>query len=207
MRLEDLGLIGNCQFSALIDRRGAVVWSCLPRFDSEPIFGALLDEAHGGHFTVGASDGSLGTQRYQENSNVLETRFDTRDGAFRVIDFAPRFMLHGRIFRPTQLYRLIEPIEGTPRIAVCCAPRLGWSKAEPARLLGLASHPVRRLCIAGAFDDGPTPVLPGWSAVLADRAPALGDDLGHAHRGAVRAAVRPISKRDVALLAELGQAL
>jgi GH15 family glucan-1,4-alpha-glucosidase len=141
MRLEDLGLIGNCQFSALIDRRGAVVWSCLPRFDSEPIFGALLDEAHGGHFTVGASDGSLGTQRYQENSNVLETRFDTRDGAFRVIDFAPRFMLHGRIFRPTQLYRLIEPIEGTPRIAVCCAPRLGWSKAEPTRLLG--SHHIR----------------------------------------------------------------
>ena len=27
MRLEDLGLIGNCQFSALVERSGAVVWS------------------------------------------------------------------------------------------------------------------------------------------------------------------------------------
>ncbi len=32
MRLEDLGLIGNCQFSALIERTGEVVWCCLPRF-------------------------------------------------------------------------------------------------------------------------------------------------------------------------------
>lgn len=33
VRLEDLGLIGNCQFSALVERTGAIVWCCLPRFD------------------------------------------------------------------------------------------------------------------------------------------------------------------------------
>ena len=43
MQLEDMGLIGNCQCSALVDRHGAVVWSCLPRFDSEPVFASLLD--------------------------------------------------------------------------------------------------------------------------------------------------------------------
>ena len=48
MRLEDLGLIGNCQFSALVDRGGSVVWSCLPRFDSEPVFSSLLDAESGG---------------------------------------------------------------------------------------------------------------------------------------------------------------
>lgn len=141
MRLEELGLVGNCQFSALIDRRGSVVWCCLPRFDAEPIFAALLDERDGGHFTVTAADGTVGSQRYQENSNVLETRFDTRDGSFRIVDFAPRFLLHGRIFRPTQLYRLIEPLEGTPRISVCCDPRLGWSKARPTQYAG--SHHTR----------------------------------------------------------------
>jgi hypothetical protein len=43
MQLEQLALVGNCQFSALIERSGAVVFCCLPRFDSEPVFGSLLD--------------------------------------------------------------------------------------------------------------------------------------------------------------------
>ncbi len=32
MELDDLGLIGNCQISALVRRDGAIVWSCMPRF-------------------------------------------------------------------------------------------------------------------------------------------------------------------------------
>jgi GH15 family glucan-1,4-alpha-glucosidase len=59
VRLEDLGLIGNCQFSALIDRRGSVAWCCWPRFDSEPSFGALLDP-EGGAFSVGQVAGAPG---------------------------------------------------------------------------------------------------------------------------------------------------
>ena len=141
MRLEDLGLVGNCQYSALIDRTGSVVWCCLPRFDAEPIFGSLLDEAHGGSFAIGPADGRAGTQRYQENSNVLETWFETPEGTFRVIDFAPRFQLHGRMFRPTQLYRLIDPVSGAPRVSVRCSPRLGWSKKEPGKEWG--SHHLR----------------------------------------------------------------
>jgi len=136
MHLEDLGLIGNCQFSALVDRSGTIVWSCLPRFDSEPVFASLLDDAKGGRFEVRPAGGEMGTQRYIENTNVLETTFVTRDGSFRVLDFAPRFVLFDRIFRPTQIVRIIEPLEGAPRIRVVCAPRIGWSGAEPARVAG-----------------------------------------------------------------------
>ena len=131
MRLEDLGLIGNCQFAALVDRRGAIVWCCLPRFDSEPAFASLLDEKGGGEFLVGPSDATIGAQRYLDNTNVLETRFDTPDGAFRVLDFAPRFTLFDRSFRPTKLVRVIEPLSGTPRIRIACDPRLGWSNRTP----------------------------------------------------------------------------
>lgn len=136
MRLEDLGLIGNCQFSALVERTGAVVWSCLPRFDSEPIFAKLLDKDDGGHFLVGPADGSHGTQRYLDNTNVLETTFATADGGIRVLDFAPRFEQHGRTFRPTQLIRVVEPVQGTPRARIQCDPCLGWSKQKPVRLFG-----------------------------------------------------------------------
>ncbi len=131
MQLDDLGLIGNCQCSALIDRHGSVVWSCLPRFDSEPLFSTLLDAEAGGHFTIAPPEGGRGSQRYLENTNVLETRFDTSAGSFRVLDFMPRFNLFERRFRPTKLVRIVEPLSGTPRIKVICEPRLGWSKRVP----------------------------------------------------------------------------
>jgi GH15 family glucan-1,4-alpha-glucosidase len=136
VRLEDLGLIGNCQFSALIGRGGEVVWCCLPRFDSEPVFSTLLDQQAGGRFVAGPADGAPGTQRYVDNTNILETTFQTPSGAFRVVDFAPRFVQHDRIFRPTQLLRVLEPLEGTPLVRVECEPRLGWSRTTPAVLQG-----------------------------------------------------------------------
>ena len=34
------------------------------------------------------------------------------------------------------MYRILEPIEGTPRIAIVCEPKLGWSKAQPKAVQG-----------------------------------------------------------------------
>jgi len=135
MRLEDLGLIGNCQISALVERTGAIVWCCLPRFDSEPVFGKLLDEG-GGEFSIAPAAGGMGRQRYVANTNILETEFEAPDGRFRVTDFAPRFTQNERMFRPTQLVRVVELLEGAPAIRVRCEPRLGWSKRAPAVLAG-----------------------------------------------------------------------
>jgi GH15 family glucan-1,4-alpha-glucosidase len=140
MSLEGLGLIGNCQLSALVRKDGAIVWSCLPRFDSPPIFARLLDETGGGSFTIQAADDLQGVQRYLPNTNVLETTFETKDGSFRVVDFAPRFMRYERSFRPTKLVRIVEPISGTPRIRVSCDPILGWSRNRPHRVHG--SHHI-----------------------------------------------------------------
>ena len=132
MNLEDLGLIGNCQYSALVNSNGAVVWCCLPRFDSEPIFASLLDEENGGDFRIGAPDGKPGQQAYIENTNILQTTFKTSEGTFRVTDFAPRYTVGDRLYRPTELIRMVEPLEGSPRVSVRCMPRLGWSKREPS---------------------------------------------------------------------------
>jgi len=136
MRLDDLGLIGNCQYAALVHRDGTVAWCCLPRFDSEPVFGSLLDEAEGGRFQVGPASGDAGIQSYHPNTNVLDTVFDDGTDAFRVIDFAPRFEQHQRSFRPTQLFRILEPLRGQPRVRVLCDPRLGWSRLRPQVLQG-----------------------------------------------------------------------
>ena len=59
MRLEELGFIGNCQAGALVHSSGDVVWCCLPRVDSEPVLGGLLDP-DGGSFQVCAAEGGSG---------------------------------------------------------------------------------------------------------------------------------------------------
>lgn len=141
MRLEEVGVIGNCQYSALIHSSGDIVWCCLPRFDSDPIFSTLLDADDGGRFRIAPANGEKGVQKYLPLTNILETTFVTPTGSFRIFDFAPRFLQFDRAFRPTQLIRIVEPIEGTPRISVKCDPRLGWSKAKPTILQG--SHHIR----------------------------------------------------------------
>jgi GH15 family glucan-1,4-alpha-glucosidase len=217
MRLEDLALIGNCQFSALVDRTGAVVWCCLPRFDSEPTFSTLLDEEGGGRFVVGASDGRPGVQRYLDNTNVLETTFESSEGTFRVIDFAPRSVLYDRVFRPTQLFRIIEPLKGTPRVLVRCAPKLGWSKLDPRPLHG--SNHIDYEGFGGrlrlttdvplSYVDGPAFVLTerrhlvlSWGppveealAPLADR--FLGETLRYWRRWVKHCNVPPLFQREV----------
>lgn len=45
--LEDLGLIGDGATVALVGLDGSIPWLCLPRFDSEPLFCGLLDQAAG----------------------------------------------------------------------------------------------------------------------------------------------------------------
>ena len=136
MLLDGLGAIGNCQYSSLIDQNGAVVWCCWPRFDSAPVFAELLDGAHGGCFRIGPAEGTPGTQRYLPNTNVLETVFHGSQGSFRCIDFAPRFVQHERPFRPTQMIRIVEPLEGTPRVQARCDPTLGWAREAPERVQG-----------------------------------------------------------------------
>ena len=112
----------------------------------------------------------MGSQRYLPNTNVLETTFQTPGGSFRLIDIAPRMIQYGRAFRPTQLHRILEPLDGTPRIQVVCEPRLGWSKAKPVAVTG--SHHVRFEGFASQFrltTDIPLSYLGGQPFALTER--------------------------------------
>ncbi len=90
MRIEDYALIGDLQTSALVGRDGSVDWLCLPRFDSASCFTALLgEEEHGRWLIAPAGEVRSMSRRYREGTLVLETDFETADGAARVIDFMP----------------------------------------------------------------------------------------------------------------------
>lgn len=130
----DLALIGNCQYGALIDTTGSVVWACFPRFDSPSVFGALLDHEQGGHWTIeGVGEGWKTESRYVDNTCIVSTRWHLSGGGqeFEVLDFAPRFSLNDRYFHPTMLARIVRRIAGRPRIRVVCDPRFDYGRRAP----------------------------------------------------------------------------
>ena len=129
----NLGVIGNCAFSALLDERARIVWCCLPRFDAEPVFDALLDPAESASdFAIEIEHFARSEQWYEPNTAILRTRlYDTHDQAIDITDFAPRFFRRGRYFRPTTLVRRIRPLRGAPRIRVRMQPRFGWGLRMP----------------------------------------------------------------------------
>ncbi len=133
------GLIGNCLASALVSNLGSIDWLCLPRPDSAPVFGRLLDK-NGGSFSVEAEGVVRSEQNYIPNTNILITRIYLRDNSiFQITDFSPRFEQFGRMFQPLSLHRIIEPVQGNSLITVRCNPISGWDK-HPVPFIRGNSH-------------------------------------------------------------------
>ncbi|MFQ5959489.1 MAG: glycoside hydrolase family 15 protein, partial [Alphaproteobacteria bacterium] len=130
----DLGLIGNCAHSALIDRQGCIVWYCLPRFDGDPVFCKLIDDPNErGFFDVALEGGvARSEQMYLRNTAVLVTRlYDEAGACMQITDFAPRFSERGRRFRPLTLVRVLEPVAGTPRVRIRLRPAFDYGATAP----------------------------------------------------------------------------
>jgi GH15 family glucan-1,4-alpha-glucosidase len=88
-RIEDYALIGDCETAALVGRDGSVDWLCWPRFDSDACFAALLGTPDNGRWLIGPRETARVTRRYRGNTLILETRFETAEGAATLIDFMP----------------------------------------------------------------------------------------------------------------------
>ncbi|HYC66339.1 MAG TPA: trehalase-like domain-containing protein, partial [Reyranellaceae bacterium] len=134
MSTLDLAVVGNCTVASLIDRDGRHVWHCAPRLDGDPVFNALLGgrQPQSGFMDVAVRDRAATRQRYLPNSAVLETVIDdTRGGSLKLLDCAPRFRRFGRMFRPPQLVRRIEPLAGRPRIAIRLRPDFEYGARKP----------------------------------------------------------------------------
>lgn len=143
----NLGIVGNCSYLAYIDTDADVKWMCMPAFDSSFLFGGLLDKEKGGCFKITPTGNYKSKQYYLPNSNVLCTEFETDQGKFRVIDFAPRFLQFERYYRPLMFIRKIEWLSGTSRIKVECSPRGDYGNIIPDEVTG--SNHIRYMNLAG----------------------------------------------------------
>jgi GH15 family glucan-1,4-alpha-glucosidase len=133
----DLALIGNCAIGALVDASARIVWCCMPRFDSDPVFHALLDSGQGvgqeGTFAVELEGAIRSEQHYDPGTAIVRTRlFDANGQSIEVTDFAPRFMMRDRLFHPAQLVRRIRPLSGRPRVRLIVRPRSEWGTVKPS---------------------------------------------------------------------------
>src|SRR5258708_38893551 len=85
--IEDYGIIGNARTAALVSRGGSIDWLCLPRFDSEAVFAALLGEPQHGRWLIAPQDPDARCSRcYRGETGILEPRFETAEVVATVID-------------------------------------------------------------------------------------------------------------------------
>jgi len=156
-----LALIGNCAVNALVDAQARMVWCCMPRPDADPVFHALLDSAEGialdGTMAVELEGLAQSTQQYEPGTAVVRTRMFAADGSgVEVLDFAPRYRSHDRMFRPAQLVRRVRPLAGHPRVRFIVRPRADWGATTPVTTRG--SNHLRF-------------VAPGWTLRLNTNVP------------------------------------
>ena len=131
-RIEDYGLIGDCETAALVGRDGSIDWLCWPAFDSDACFAALLGSSKHGRWLIAPADEIKNTsRRYRDNTLILETLFETEKGTVAVIDFMPP---RGNA---SDVVRLVRGIRGRVKLRMELVIRFGfgadipWVKKNP----------------------------------------------------------------------------
>src|SRR5215831_11272076 len=111
LRIEDYAMIGDLGSAGLVGRDGSIDWLCWPRFDSGACFAALLGKPDHGRWLI-APEGEprVVRRRYRDDTLILETDFDTEDGAVTLVDCMPP-----RALQP-QLVRLVVGRRGQVRM-------------------------------------------------------------------------------------------
>jgi GH15 family glucan-1,4-alpha-glucosidase len=90
LRIEDYALISDRLSAGLVGRDGSIDWLCFPRFDSDAVFAGLLGTDEHGQWRLAPRSGGFCARRsYRPDTMILESVWETPDGAVRVTDFMP----------------------------------------------------------------------------------------------------------------------
>ncbi|MDX3136182.1 glycoside hydrolase family 15 protein [Streptomyces europaeiscabiei] len=124
--IEDYALIGDHQTAALVSRQGSIDWLCLPRFDSAACFAALLGDEENGHWRIAPAEGGTCTRRaYRHDSLVLDTEWETDEGAVRVTDLMPQRD------RAPDVVRIVEGLSGRVTLRSTLRLRFDYGSVVP----------------------------------------------------------------------------
>ncbi len=111
LRIEDYGIIGDCESAALVGRDGSIDWLCWPNFASDACFAALLGNEENGRWLVAPAASKPGEDvweanwRYLPRTLILETRWTRGEDIVLVTDFMPTRGEHSHIARKVECLR------------------------------------------------------------------------------------------------------
>jgi GH15 family glucan-1,4-alpha-glucosidase len=126
LRIEDYGLIGDCETAALVGRDGSIDWLCWPAFDSDACFAALLGTPKHGRWLIAPVEKvTKSSRRYWDNTLILETRFETASGTVALIDFMPP---RGKA---SDVVRLVRGVTGRVKLTMELVIRFGFGVDIP----------------------------------------------------------------------------
>jgi GH15 family glucan-1,4-alpha-glucosidase len=122
--IADYGLIGDGRTAALCSTEGSIDWLCLPRFDSDPVFGRLVGGEVAGRFSLTVEGKQETQRRYRDGSGVLETEWHTPTAD---VILTEGLVLHatGHLMPQALLVRRLEARGGPARVRVHYDPRAG----------------------------------------------------------------------------------
>ncbi|MGH6827387.1 MAG: glycoside hydrolase family 15 protein [Rhizomicrobium sp.] len=128
MRIEDYAVIGDCHTAALVSRNGSIDWLCMPRFDSDACFAALLGKPRHGRWLIAPSGRQKGKTRiarsYRGDSMILETVFSTSAGSVKLMDFMP-------LRTPGAIVRIVEGVSGRVAMETLLTIRFDYGVTIP----------------------------------------------------------------------------
>jgi GH15 family glucan-1,4-alpha-glucosidase len=133
-KIQDYAIVGNGRSAALISKRGSLDWLCWPRFDSDSIFGAIVDPKIGGRWSIRPEKYSEVRRRYLDSTNVLETTFLTNSGKVVLTDFMPVTFEEEkkrRLWPEHELIRQIRCDEGEASVVFDFDPRPDYGRTVP----------------------------------------------------------------------------
>src|SRR6186997_946734 len=142
LRIEDYAMIGDCETAALVGCDGSIDWLCWPRFDSDACFAALLGTPENGRWRIAPkTENYRVTRKYLPGTLILETRFETEEGAVKLTDFMP--LRDGA----ADIVRLVTGESGRVTMCMELIVRFGygcivpWVTRQPNRTLRIVAGP------------------------------------------------------------------
>ena len=119
-------MIGDCETAALVGRDGSIDWLCLPRFDSDSCFAALVGEPKNGRWQIAPqAPAEVTDRRYRDDTLILKTTFRTTEGRVLLIDFMPP---KGNA---SHVMRIVVGVEGRVKMRSELVMRFDYGRTVP----------------------------------------------------------------------------
>jgi len=186
--IGEYGLLGDTRTAALCSPHGSIDWLCLPRFDSEPVFAALVGGEAAGRFVISPADVlERPHRRYRPGSPVVETTWRVPGSTITLTEGMVAESRHD-LLPTTLLVRRLECRGDAASVTVLFDPRRGETHRTPrserrtgalvcswgALALGLVTEPDLLLEPGRRVEVIVTPERPvTFALAVADREPLV----------------------------------